>query len=100
MPPSQKSPMRLCVEGTDDMHVVVALVMRLLSKDWDNVALPYIDDKAGIAALLDRATLSAAAKTYTHLGLVLDADDDVQKQWERLRPRVAQRALRDDTHHA
>jgi len=44
--------------------------------------------------------LSAAAKTYTHLGLVLDADDDVQKQWERLRPRVAQRALRDDTHHA
>ena len=82
MPPSQKSPLRLCVEGSDDKFVVIELIAKLLGKDWDRdaAALPYLDDKAGIASLLDRAALSAAAKTYTHLGLVLDADDDVQKQ--------------------
>jgi len=87
VPPSQKSPLRLCVEGSDDKFVVIELVAKLLGKDWDRDAatLPYLDDKAGIAALLDRATLSAAAKTYTHLGLVLDADEDVLRQWERLR---------------
>lgn len=86
MPPSKSSPFRLCVEGGDDKFVVVELVMRLLGRDWERDAesLPFIDDRAGISALLDRNELGARAKGYRRLGLVLDADDDVMLQWGKL----------------
>lgn len=99
MPPSHKSPLRLCVEGSDDKYVVVELVTKILGRDWDRdaAALPYIDDRQGIDALLDPATLSAAAKTYRRLGLVLDADEDPRKQWQRVRRAAPEGVVLPDT---
>lgn len=85
-PPPKNSPYRLLVEGPDDQHAVTHLMKRH-GFDWDDAARtrPFIESAGGIDELLDSTRRSTDAKSYSRLGLVLDADLKVSDQWARVR---------------
>lgn len=80
--PSPQRPKRLLVEGPDDKWSIVALVQRH-GLSFDSSMMPYVHDAEGAEQVL--AAVSADAKIYRHLGVVLDADLDILKRWQALR---------------
>jgi len=85
-PPPKNSPYRLLVEGPDDQHAVTHLMKRH-GFDWDDAARtrPFIESVGGVSELLDSTRRSTDAKSYSRLGLVLDADLKVTDQWAKVR---------------
>lgn len=84
---TENSPARLLVEGRDDKHSIIHLMMRH-NVDWDNSAasLPYVNDCGGIDALLE--SVSVSAKSYPRLGIVIDANEEVEIRWEHLKRKL------------
>jgi hypothetical protein len=84
-PPPKNSPYRLLVEGPDDQHAVTHLMKRH-GFDWDNAALtrPFIEASGGVSELLDSTKRSTDAKSYSRLGLVIDADLVVPQRWAQV----------------
>jgi hypothetical protein len=82
--PKQK---RLLVEGKDDLHVIVNLLKPHIG--WEENSRPIeITDCKG-EELLDDETIPAWLKTSNDdtkiLGIVLDADGNCRKKWQRVR---------------
>jgi len=87
MTPDEKSPNRLLVEGNDDKHSVIHLLKRHGTVEDDTeTGFPYIHVSGSIEKILE--SLSASAKTYKRLGILVDADNNPSKRWEQLRNRL------------
>ncbi len=86
-PDRAKSPYRLLVEGSDDLHSIIHLMQRH-GVNWNDSAarLPYVDDSKGIENVLSAITTSA--KTHERLGIVVDADLDCAGRWLEIRNRL------------
>lgn len=87
MPPSESSPNRLYVEGTDDEHTIIHLMKRH-GVDWDggDDRLPRVKKAGSVNELLN--TLSVAPKSSGTEGFVLDADEDLDSRWQAIRGRL------------
>lgn len=79
-------PRRLVVEN-HDAHAIIHL-MRRHGSDWDrpDVRLPYVHSAGDDVRALHEAVL-AVKGTYSHVGLVIDADTDAVARWAALRDR-------------
>jgi len=83
----ENAPHRLLVEGRDDKHSILHLMARH-GACWDDGldALPYIHDCDGITNLLPLIPVSA--KSYRRLGIVIDANADLESRWNQLRDKM------------
>ncbi len=69
----------LLVEGTDDRHVLYALLKH------HAVAETFaITDKKGINNILGTLEVELIASDRDHLGIIIDADDDIALRWQSL----------------
>jgi len=91
--PSEESPYRLLVEGSDDRHSVVHLMKRHRF-DWDDEGTirPYVSDEKGVDKLL-RAIPVTLKGPYDRIGIILDADSDPAARWEQVRDRARRAEL-------
>lgn len=81
------SPYCILVEGSGDEHVVYHL-LNINGYDWKrrDLPTPYIRDSGGFPKL--RQSIPTFAKSLKRLGIVVDADDDVDARWASLRDRA------------
>lgn len=85
MPPSETSQYRMFVEGIDDKHSIIHLLERH-GFDWEDTQAvrPFVEEVGGLEKLLK--VLPVALKgQYTRLGVVIDANSDLQRRWEQVR---------------
>lgn len=87
--PDSKSPYRLMVEGSDDKWTIINLLKRH-QYDWEDQSKnrPYVDDVGGVEEVI--RGLSAALKTFDRLGIVLDADLQLDTRWQRICARASE----------
>lgn len=79
----QMPPRVLLVEGPDDKHVVMHLCVRGgLQPNFE------IIETGGKDPLLDSIAAEALARGRTVLGILLDADDDMQARWQAVTDRL------------
>lgn len=70
----------LLVEGKDDEHVFYSLLA------YHNIPVLFkIKNKEGIDKLLDTLDVELERSGLKHLGVVVDADSDLNARWQRLR---------------
>jgi hypothetical protein len=82
----ENAPARLLVEGRDDKHSVIHLMMRH-NMDWDSVVeAPYVSDCEGVEPLLELVPISA--KSYPRLGVIIDANNEMQARWNSVKNRL------------
>jgi hypothetical protein len=97
--PPKDSPFRLMVEGKDDEHAIIHLLLRHgYSWEWPQEwPCPYVHSTNSVDELLKREMVTSAIKTYwrsgRRLGLVLDADDKGPARWASLRDSFALEGL-------
>lgn len=69
----------LLVEGQDDQHVVGHLLQHHGVAGFD------IQDKQGCDQLLKELPVILKGSVHKHIGIVLDADEDLARRWHRTR---------------
>jgi hypothetical protein len=80
-------PFRLLVEGSDDQH----LIRNLLRDHGVTLDLPKeILDCGGVETLLHDSLRLHLSFGYTSIGIVVDADYDIQTRWDSVRNRLVQ----------
>jgi len=75
-------PRKMLVEGTDDLYVVANLCV------LHGMPMPEtfeIIDKKGISNLLDTLSVELQTSELETLGILVDADTDLQARWQSLR---------------
>jgi hypothetical protein len=77
---------RLLVEGSDDRH----LIGHLLQQHGVSLASDEIQECDGVEALLNEKLPVLLKGSYTSIGIVVDADLDVQSRWQSIRGRLRQ----------
>jgi len=75
---------RLLVEGPDDKHVISHL-LRTRDPAFDSI---NVSDQGGIEPLLEK--LSVFLKGSEDFGIVLDANDSIDRRWDAVRNRAIQ----------
>ena len=91
MQESDSHPRVLLVEGPDDKHVVIHLSERSgLTQNF------VIVEKEGINSLLDSIEVEVDIPGRTVLGIVLDANDDLDARWQAVTDRLNR--LRQEDH--
>ena len=78
----------LIVEGGEDKHFVISLMKNYV--DWPDITLPppiFVDDRKGVDRILSPGSLTAELKgsNVRTLGVIVDADDDPQGRYDRIR---------------
>jgi hypothetical protein len=79
-------PFRLLVEGSDDKH----LIGHLLAQHGVSLTRDEIQECDGIETLLNEKLPVLLKSSYTSIGIVVDADLDVQSRWQSIRDRLRQ----------
>jgi hypothetical protein len=84
----ESSSYRLLVEGVNDKHSVIHLMKRH-GIDWDNSTdlLPHVHDCGGFDQLVK--SIQVSAKSYERLGIIIDANMDIEKRWQQLTNELA-----------
>lgn len=77
---------RLLVEGSDDRH----LIGHLLQQHGVSLASDEILECGGVEPLLEEHLPVVLKGSYTSIGIVVDADLDVQSRWQSIRDRLRQ----------
>ncbi len=77
--PSTKKPYRLLVEGNDDIHVVANLCKAHGIPDTFDII-----EQKGIENLLDALPVTLKSDELEILGVLVDADMDLQARWQSL----------------
>jgi len=87
--PSAESRYRLLVEGADDSHSVIHLMARH-GFDWEDEtkARPFIDAANGVDSLLSAITATLNGP-YTRIGIILDANSNLDARWKQVRDRAS-----------
>lgn len=88
-PPLEESPYQLLVEGTDDFHSVIHLMKRH-GFNWDDEDLvrPYVSERGGIDGLLKVLPTFLRSAEYQRIGIVCDANSDLNNRWNQIRTRA------------
>ncbi|MEI7844611.1 MAG: DUF3226 domain-containing protein [Chloroflexota bacterium] len=79
---NKAAPRKLLVEGKDDLYVVANLCGQ------NGIAMPetfFINDKDGIENLLSTLSVELNASELQALGILVDADTDIQARWQSIR---------------
>jgi hypothetical protein len=94
MPPRENSPYHLLVEGVDDLHSVIHLMIRH-GYDWDDEATlrPYIKSEGSVVKLLDVLPITLKAP-YQRIGVLVDADASLPDRWSQIRGRAEAAGLK------
>ena len=83
---------RLHVEGVDDFHSLVHLLIRhgidYDTKPWPP-EFPSIEQQESISRLLEGMEISVRTSTGRPIGFVLDADSPLEDRWKAVRSRLA-----------
>lgn len=87
--PLEKSSYQLLVEGPDDQHSVIHLMKRH-GFNWDDEGLvrPYVSDRGGINGLLKVLPTFLRSAEYQRIGIVCDANSDLNHRWSQIRTRA------------
>lgn len=83
MEPRGKSTQKLLVEGSDDLHVVLALC----HKHGVPVNFEIVDNR-GVSNLLKSVNIWLKTSNLSSLGLILDADELIDKRWNEVKERL------------
>jgi hypothetical protein len=89
MPPREKSPHQLLVEGDHDKFVVINLLMRH-GLDWDQpkTSAPHVRDCNSYQEVLLELPEIIRNSLYSRIGVLLDADTDLPKRWKEIQAAV------------
>jgi len=89
MPPREDSPYRLLVEGSDDLHSILHLLLRH-GFNWDDetTVRPYVDATGSIEKLL-RLLPVTLKSSHERIGVVVDANSQFPNRWAQLRASAA-----------
>lgn len=82
--PQERFSAKLLVEGKDDQHVVWAICKKY--------QIPYtfdVIDCGGRSQILERLPVDLKQEGITAIGVLLDADQDLQKSWQNICARLA-----------
>jgi hypothetical protein len=87
--PLEESTYRLLVEGADDSHSVIHLMARH-GFNWEDEtkARPFVDTANGVDSLLSAIT-STLNGPYTRIGVILDANSNLNARWKLVRDRAS-----------
>ncbi|WP_013325199.1 DUF3226 domain-containing protein [Gloeothece verrucosa] len=87
-PPKPKS-QQLLVEGKDDRHVIWALCERYQIPETFSIEVPKEEDEmGGVEILLEGLPNKLEQKRLQTLGIVVDADQDLQARWHSIRSKL------------
>ncbi len=86
--PSEESPYRLLVEGSDDLHSVIHLMARH-GFDWNDESKdrPFVSSLDGVEKLLKAVPITLKG-TYKRIGIILDANSSLLARWAQIRDRA------------
>ncbi|MBN2375365.1 MAG: hypothetical protein JXD22_03120 [Sedimentisphaerales bacterium] len=91
MQPPDSAPHRLLVEGKDDLHTIIHLMLRhgVNWESWsdDNKAIPYVHDCKSYSKLSD--VVAVSAKSHRRLGVIFDANSNPPSRWNQIRDRLS-----------
>jgi len=73
----------LLVEGKDDWHVVSSLMNNYKVPEYFKVV-----DTDGVDGLLSRLPVQLKASGVERIGVVLDADVDLDRRWQLMNPLI------------
>jgi len=85
--PSRESTAQLLVEGKNDQHVIWALCKQHNVEETFTVETPN-NDSGGIGSLLNSIPVRLKIPRLKALGIVLDADQNLEARWQSLRSRL------------
>ncbi len=83
----------LLVEGPNDKHVVRHIIRRQLSGDDDGPIEPDIRDMEGVDQLLEIIGAEIIAPNRQAVGILVDADDDIDARWAAVRHRLLEEGI-------
>ena len=84
--PRKPQPQQLLVEGKNDFHVISALCQKYNVPETFQILEP--EDGEGIEAVLEAIPDKLNQKNLRTLGIVVDADDDVEARWQAITNRL------------
>jgi hypothetical protein len=85
---SDKAPHQLLVEGTHDKYVVIHLMERHGLRWEPKTPAPYVRECKSYQKLLSELPGIIKGQAYTKIGVMLDADTDVEKRWTEIQKSV------------
>ena len=83
----------LLVEGPNDKHVVRHIIRRQFSGDDDGPNELDIRDMEGVEQLLEIVGAEIIAPNRQSVGILVDADDDVDARWAAVRRRLLEEGI-------
>ncbi len=86
--PPKSKPHQLLVEGNNDRHVIWALCEKYQVPETFSVEVPNTEEGKGIEILLAGLPLKLKEENLRTLGIVVDADRDLQARWQAVRDRL------------
>ncbi|MGD2183569.1 DUF3226 domain-containing protein [Lusitaniella coriacea] len=87
--PPKPKPKQLLVEGINDRHVIWALCKHYDVPETFSVEIPNENGTEGIEIVLKGLRDKLKEKNLQTLGIVVDADQDLQSRWQAIRDRLA-----------
>jgi hypothetical protein len=81
---------QLLVEGKDDLHVIKALCGRHQVVETFSVQIPAEGGPGGIEALLESIPVRLKISSLRALGIVVDADQNLESRWRAVCARLEQ----------
>ncbi len=90
MPKTRKTPKpkQLLVEGKNDRHVIWALCEQYQLPETFSVEIPTPEEGQGIEVLLADLPYKLRQENLETLGIVVDADRDLEARWRAIRDRL------------
>lgn len=86
--PPKPKPQQLLVEGDNDRHVIWALCKQYKLPETFSVEVPLKTEGQGVTALLASLERRLKDKNLQTLGIVVDADEDVDARWQAIKDRL------------
>lgn len=86
--PPKPKPQQLLVEGKNDCHVIWALCKQYKLPETFSVEVPLETEGQGVEPLLASLADKLKDENLHTLGIVVDADEDVDARWQAIRNRL------------
>ncbi len=92
----QKEPSLLCVEGKDDLHSIIQLLLRHnIDLERGNITVKYgsisdrgVEETGGREKLLEGMPIAVITNAGRSVGFILDADEVAEDRWRAVRGRL------------